>query len=185
MDIRHLKFVDCEGKAHVFNEHYNFESAESLYLRAISNKDLSFNISDLKFYDPENFVAGNVNSKAREWKSILGDNDSICINWLEQGVRIQDFIQPFSGNFRGKKYNSDFPLNHILPNANKCKRHINFINETILERLKNGSIFCKGRVGDCTPPSIVSGLTVEEEKNQDVVSIISILIIGFRMFISL
>ena len=49
-------------------------------------------------------------------------------------------------------------------NSNKCKHFIEFIRDTIKERLLNGSIECLGKVGEVPAPHIVAPLVVEPSK---------------------
>lgn len=62
------------------------------------------------------------------------------------------------------QYDTQFPPARVLNNASNCKRFVNFINNTNIERLANGSIEYLGRVGSVEPPHIVSPLTIEPTK---------------------
>jgi hypothetical protein len=81
------------------------------------------------------------------------------INWLENGVNFNKYIKPFICTFRGVQYDTKFSPARVLKNASNCKRFVNFINNTIIERLAD-----LGRVGSVEPPHIVSPLTIEPTK---------------------
>jgi hypothetical protein len=57
------------------------------------------------------------------------------------------------------QYDTKFPPARVLNNASNCKRFVNFINNTIIERLAN-----LRKVGSVEPPHIVSPLTIEPTK---------------------
>lgn len=70
----------------------------------------------------------------------------------------------FSGNLWGQTYDNDFPPARMFNNSARCYKFVDFITETIVERLKNGSIACFGKVGMFNPPHVVAPLTVEPTK---------------------
>ncbi|XP_035662114.1 uncharacterized protein LOC118406291, partial [Branchiostoma floridae] len=75
-----------------------------------------------------------------------------------------DFIQPFSGCFKGKKYDSAFPPPAFFPNSRSCIPFAKFVSDTIRSRIVSGAFSIWGRVGHVKPPYIVSPLTVEPNK---------------------
>lgn len=66
-----MSFVDYQGKLCLDSD--NQEHAEQTYERFKSNSDEDVDISKLRFNDPNNFVAGNDNSKVLEWKNTSVD----------------------------------------------------------------------------------------------------------------
>lgn len=70
----------------------------------------------------------------------------------------------FKGDFWGHHYDDKFPPSRTFNNSNKCKKFSTFITETVVDRLRNGSIECLGKVGLAKPPHIVAPLTVEPTK---------------------
>ena len=80
------------------------------------------------------------------------------------GFLSMKFLTPFKGDFKGQHYNSKLPPFVEFSNNRLCETFDQFITETILERLRNGSISIWGKCGHCTPPHIVIPLTVEPKK---------------------
>ena len=79
-------------------------------------------------------------------------------------VSVHDFFQHFKGDFRGKTYDSDLPSKSFFPNNRICDKFADFISETIIERVENGSLSIWGREGECEPPHLVLPITVEPKK---------------------
>ena len=123
-------------------------------------------IKQLKFQDPKQFVAGRLNENVHNWNFIFEQNSTSqeIRDWVGKGVDLRQYIRPFRGSFRGIEYNHDFPPQRIFNNSAKCIPFTDFINNTIMERLCNGSIECVGKVGEVDPPYIVSPLTIEPSK---------------------
>ena len=93
--------------------------------------------------------------------------------WKSIGIRIVGmayfgrkhsfFFKNFKGQFWGE-YNHDYRPPRIFNNSKNCKPFVDFINNTIYERLCDGSIKCLGKVGCVEPPRIVAPLTMEPSK---------------------
>ena len=79
-------------------------------------------------------------------------------------MNINKYIVHYAGDFWGQTYDDDFPPPRLFNNSTRCRNFVDFITETITERLKNGSISCLGKVGTVSPPHIVAPLTVEPTK---------------------
>lgn len=121
-----------------------------------------FDFSSLPFRDPMSFRAGNVHRNISEWRLIC-DNEEV-LDWLENGVQVEKYFKHFKGNFKGVSYNSRIPPGCIFGNAKNCSNYVDLISETLISRLKQGSISLWGKVGDCDPPYLVMPLTVEPTK---------------------
>lgn len=99
-----------------------FEPAELIYEKFKLNNGEVVDISKLRFNDPDNFVAGNVNSQVSDWKKNIGDEvNNTYLDWLENSLRVQYFIQPFKGSFREKNHRSDFPIIKAFLNAKQMQ----------------------------------------------------------------
>ena len=163
-ELRQLRYKNYRGHYKEFDVSNNTCTAES----AIDQhaKGDSPSLSDLYFPDPDHFVAGQIHEHIQEWdKIVTGDEmKHEIMDWIKNGVDIKRYIQPFKGKFWGQSYDHDFPPARIFQNSNKCKDFIQFISDTIHERLCNGSIGYAGKVGVDEPPYIVSPLTVEPTK---------------------
>ena len=147
-------WVNYRGE--VLQPPFSFAKAEDVALGKV------YDFSDLPFRDPNNFRAGNLHNHMASWKDITGNLE--VLNWLEMGVNVQDYFTCFKGNFKGKSYDSPTPPHVYFPNAGNCKNHTQFIVDTLLERIKNGSMTVWGKVGCCDPPHLVMPLTVEPSK---------------------
>ena len=79
-------------------------------------------------------------------------------------MSIKKYITNFKGNFWGSEYHHDFPPQRTFNNSNNCQLFTEFITNTIIERLRNGSIDCLGKIDEISPPHIVAPLTVEPTK---------------------
>ena len=90
--------------------------------------------------------------------------------WLCEGVDMYDFFRPFQGSYRGRNFDSDIPPAMYFANAPVCKEFVPFINETILKRIKEGSIELLGPVHAVDPPRCVNALSVEPSKPRLVLS---------------
>ena len=123
-------------------------------------------LEKLQFYDPSNFVAGKIHNYYDKWHYIFENNDTDCEvrEWVQHGVDIFRYIQPFKGKFWGEHYDADLPPRKCFNNSNKCRHFVDFINDTIADRLKSGAIECVGKVGQVDPPHIIAPLVVEPSK---------------------
>ena len=121
---------------------------------------------DVIIRDSEYFVAGELHYHYKTWEHILRGfhkRDEI-LRYIREGVSVHDFFQHFKGDFRGKTYDSDLPPKSFFPNNRICDKFADFISETIIERVENGSLSIWGREGECEPPHLVLPITVEPKK---------------------
>lgn len=148
-------------------EHLDFShqgiSAEAAFSQARTRIP---SVGELKFPNPKQFLAGCLHDNIDEWEYILKNNSASeeIYGWIRNGIDLFRYIKPFKGSFSGDEYNHDFPPPRHSNNSSKCIPFIDFINETVLERLCNNSIECIGKVGQAKPPDIISALTVEPTK---------------------
>ena len=121
---------------------------------------------DLLFRDPNNFTAGEIHFHLPCWHVILQGHNKRdeSLSYLKIGVDVHDFFLPFKGDFQGTYYDSAFPPSIKFLNTKSCAGFQDFIHETILERLPNGSLSIWGKVGFVSPPHLVMPLTVEPTK---------------------
>ena len=132
----------------------------------VSKLSVRASTRDLLFRDPDNFTAGEIHFHLPRWDAILqGHNkrDGI-LSYLKIGVDVHDFFLPFKGDFQGTYYNSAFPPSVKFSNSKSCAGFEDFISDTILERLANGSLSIWGKVGFVSPSHLVMPLTVEPTK---------------------
>ncbi|CAC5395698.1 unnamed protein product [Mytilus coruscus] len=160
--VRQPTFVNCENK--IIDNDRKVNSAEEVYSKATDGA--SPDIRNVKFFNPKTFVAGQIHTRLHQWQNILPCSHSSdkILDWIVHGVNINNYIVHFKGDFGGHFYDDKFPPRRIFNNSNKCKNFSSFITETVMERLKNGSIECIGKAGLVKPPHIVAPLTVEPTK---------------------
>ena len=142
------------------------------------SKGEDFCLDDLALRDPNAFVAGHLHSCVEEWKQL--DTPDFILNWIKNGVDIFPMFKYFKGNFKGKSYDCNIPPSAYFSNASICKDYTGFIAETLLERIRNGSVSVIGKVGSCGPPYLVLPLTIEPSK-PNYVMMRDILIYGFKI----
>ena len=132
----------------------------------VSKLPLRASARDLLFRDPNSFTVGEIHCHLPRWDAILqGHNkrDKI-LSYLKIGVDVCDFFLPFRGDFLGTHYDSAFPPSVKFLNNKSCAGFKDFICDTILECLANGSLSIWGKVGFVSPPHLVMKLTVEPTK---------------------
>ena len=122
--------------------------------------------SMLRFRNPEKFISGNLSGCLPHWKLVLKDypKASEIFRYVSEGVRVQEFLVPFKGTFRGRSYNADVPPRVLFPNSSSCNNFHDFVAQTILERVANGSLLVWGEVGKVDPPHLVLPIMVESSK---------------------
>ncbi|CAC5361180.1 unnamed protein product [Mytilus coruscus] len=142
--VRQPTFVNFENK--IIDNDREVNSAEEVYSKATDG--VSPDIRNVKFFNPKTFVAGQIHTRLHQWQKILPCSHSSdeILDWLVHGVNINKYIVHFKGDFWRHIYDDKFPPCRIFNNSNKCKKFSSFITETVMERLKNGSIGCIGKV---------------------------------------
>ena len=120
----------------------------------------------LRFRDPSFFIPGSIHHSLPMWSEILQDspNRSAFLRYLEFGVDVKEFFAEFKGTFQGRVYSSPLPPRALFPNNRSCQAFSEFISNTILERVVNGSLSVWGKVGEVSPPHLVMPITVEPSK---------------------
>ena len=97
--------------------------------------------SMLRFRNPEKFISGKLSGCLPHWELVLKDypKASEIFRPVSEGVRVQEFFVPFKGTFRGRSYKADVPPRMLFPNSPSCNNFPDFVAQTILERVANGS----------------------------------------------
>jgi len=105
-------------------------------------KNADFDINSLPLRDPNFFVSGQIHEHLSNWQVILRDTvqSENIMNWLENGVNVNDFFTHFKGNFKGKAYDSYIPPRHYFQNSKNCVQFVDFICKELCERIATGSI---------------------------------------------
>ena len=120
----------------------------------------------LRFRDPSFFIPGSIHHSLPMWSEILQDSPdrSAFLRYLEFSVDVKEFFTEFKGSFQGRVYSSPLPPRALFPNNRSCQAFSEFISNTILERVANGSLSVWGKVGEVPPPHLVMPITVEPSK---------------------
>lgn len=127
------------------------------------------NIGELRFRNPNSFVAGNLHAYPDVWDGLLersgytrGQVDFRQI--IHEGVKVEHFFAHFKGGFKGKEYDCSTPPPIVLENSKSCSQFEQFVSKTIINWLASGVLSFHGRKGNCDPPHLVLPLTVEPSK---------------------
>ena len=120
----------------------------------------------LNFLHPDHFLGGNIHSCIENWRAILQDSpfQDFVLPIISHGVVISDYFQSFQGLFLRCFYDSNLPPRKIFPNSKSCASFEGFITDSIMERVRNGSLNVIGRVGEVEPPHLVLPITIEPKK---------------------
>lgn len=123
-------------------------------------------LEDLVFRAPNDFQAGGIHNHVPAWLTMVAgqSNKTLILRWLEEGVHVKDFATRFTGSFRRRRYDGEFPPPYTFQNLQNCKNFKEFISATILQRIASGAVRVWGKVEDTKPPYLVHPLTVEPSK---------------------
>ena len=124
----------------------------------------TFDFENLTFRQPESFIAGNLHRHLDAWREL--NPSSEVLEWLENGVDIENYFRHFKGDFKGKSYDSERPPIGYFENAPIRMNHDEFIKSTLYDRVRNGSMSVWGKVGQCDPTHWLMHLTIEETKSR-------------------
>lgn len=154
-------WVTLEGHRIPYSVHRDAEAI-------LNDKDGAYDLNSLPLRDPDNFVSGLLHSNVQEWETVLSEIDtndkSRVLDWIRNGVEIEQFFSPFRGNFKGQSFNSERPPKRFFQNSASCKKYVPFITSELTERVKNGSLLLIGKLNECELPHIIMPLIVEPSK---------------------
>ena len=127
----------------------------------------------LRLRDPGNFRCGGLHRFPHHWDTFMtGVRGYETVRpWVHGGVHIPSFFQHYKGVFNGRSFDSPVPPPMYFQNdRERCLEFKDFITQTILQRLFEGSIKWLGRVGVDPPPRVVNALSVEPTKPRLILS---------------
>ena len=81
-----------------------------------------------------------------------------------KGIDITAFCRPFKVVFKGVEYDCPTPPRETFKNHPSCKHFVDFISETLSQRLKTGAVAVWGKVGEVQPPHLVLPITTEPSR---------------------
>jgi hypothetical protein len=130
------------------------------------------NFDRLRLRDSNNFISGLLPSFYDTWRSVVGDLPEFRVvqSWLRGGVHIPSFFEHFKGVHNGRSFDSVIPPPMYYQNDTKCYDWVDFISETILKRVEEGSMVLLGQLGRVTPPRVINALSVEPIKPRLILS---------------
>ena len=137
-------------------------------VRLVEEGEACGKLTDLVFRAPGNFKAGELHNNYMYWEEISRRTPSPkqeeILGWIREKVSIAPYFCHFKGDFKGSSYDSDRPPAKTFKNNTSCKLFTQFVQKTIINRVKCGAISIVGKVGVAYPPHIVLPLTVEPTK---------------------
>ncbi len=92
------------------------------------------------------------------------NNQPFNQTWVRDKVSVFEFAQHYKGSYKGWSYDSDHPPQRVFRNNQSCKPFVEFVRQTLLDRLRTGAVSLLGKVEEVKPPHIVHPLTVEPRK---------------------
>jgi hypothetical protein len=123
------------------------------------------NLDMIRFKSSETFVAGGLMESYGTWKGMFGGMEGFpeVAKWLNEAIDLYNFFIHFTGNYKGRKFNSTVPPCMYFQNAPNCVEHKEFVEEAIVKGLRNGAMRCVGKMGQDPPPRVVNPLSVNVE----------------------
>jgi len=83
---------------------------------------------------------------------------------INEGVKAEQFLTHFKGDFKGESFDSDHPPPIVLENFKSYARFSDFISTTISLWVSAGVLSVWGEIGQVSPPYLVLPFTVEPSK---------------------
>ena len=165
---RHKQWVNFRGEPVSVS---GGRAANDHLMQAVRSVEKGIQIGDVQslvFPDPNNFEAGELHRNVHSWEVLAERFPSLeqqeVLTWIREKVSIDPYFRPFRGRFKGEQFDSERPPQRLFKNNISCKPFISFIQETLLQRLRNGAISLVGKVGQVDPHYLVLPLTVEPTK---------------------
>ena len=139
-------------------------------VRSICTGKVIPELKNLRFQNHEVFIAGQLHPYSELWEKIAAlcfyDRADEVLDWIKNKVSLVKFFQPFKGLFKGRAYDTAFPPRIEFDNNKSCNNFVDFIDNTLLERVHSGAISVLGRVGEVDPPHLVMPLTIKPSKSR-------------------
>jgi hypothetical protein len=125
----------------------------------------------LPLRDPTAFVSHGLSPCIEEWEQLLGaiQYSGEVLDWIKHGVDVTQFFQHFKGNFKGRHYDSDYPIRFYQGNSTSCLSNSQLVASTLEERIVNGSLQVLGRIDELPPqdiPICIMPLTLDKAKSR-------------------
>lgn len=131
----------------------------------VARGDVLAKPSEVIFRDPSSFIPGELHNHYSKWKEIIppGQANEV-LTFIRNGVDVWSFFTHFKGTFGGRSYDAPYPPSREFPNSESCYKFKDFIDATIRERVRTGSLLFWGYVGQVEPPHLVMPITIEPTK---------------------
>ena len=137
-------------------------SALDLSPLMVSSGQVLASQKEVIFRDPSSFIPSELHNHYHEWETIapIGEADEV-LSFIRNGVDVWTYFQPYKGKFAGQDYDSACPPPREFPNSPSCEKFKEFVNATIKERVRTGSLIFRGFISQVQPPHLVMPITVE------------------------
>ena len=133
----------------------------------VSNGQALASPRDVFFRDPSSFVPGELYNHYQEWEKIApnGEADEV-LSLIRDGVDVSTYFNLYKGTFAGQDYDSPYPAAREFKHSPSCEKLKDFVDSTLNERVRTGSLLFWGFIGQVQSPHLVMPITVEPTKSR-------------------
>ena len=133
----------------------------------VSNGQALASPRDVFFRDPSSFVPGELYNHYQEWEKIApnGEADEV-LSLIRDGVDVSTYFNLYKGTFAGQDYDSPYPAPREFTHSPSCEKLKDFVDSTLNERVRTGSLLFWGFIGQVQSPHLVMPITVEPTKSR-------------------
>lgn len=132
----------------------------------VSNGQALASPRDVFFRDTSSFVPGELYNHYQEWEKIApnGEADEV-LSLIRDGVDVSTYFNLYKGTFAGQDYDSPYPAPREFKHSPSCEKLKDFVDSTLNERVRTGSLLFWGFIGQVQSPHLVMPITVEPTKS--------------------
>ena len=155
-----METLACRSCSHSISRspiHSCFYNSIGTPFRLIAKGHLDTSLADMWVRDPGSFLAGKPHKSMSCWEYLTQNHpqQDVIMSWIKDGINIHEFIVPFRGTYRRKRYHHSFPPDAIFPNNKSCIPQAQVISTEIEKKIAMGAMTALGRVGEVPPPRMV------------------------------
>jgi hypothetical protein len=115
-------------------------------------------VQDLFFHDPDSFHPGALHRHVEYWEAITTKRSSAIqsdvVRWVQEKIPVFEFAHHYKGSYEGQSYDSDRPPQRFFRNNQSCRPFVEFVCQTLLDRLRTGAVSLLGKVGEVEPRTL-------------------------------
>ena len=89
-----------------------------------------------------------------------GEADEV-LSFIRNKVDVWTYVNPYKGTFAGQDYDSPYPAAREFKHSPSCEKLKDFVDSTLNERVRTGSLLFWGFIGQAQSPHLVMPITVE------------------------